>query len=214
MDGTGFLFEPLVRALEPEMQVEICAYPTDEALGYDALEAMVRAGSWSGEPTIVVAESFSGHIAVRLAADPPSGLVGVVLAATFVVPPAPTVLAPLVHPALFGRPPPAFCIRAALVGWDAPDALVGDVAAAIACVHPEALAARLRAVLTEDSRAALARAAVPIVLIRPTRDRLVWRYESFGAAVKTASIDAPHLVLQRCPERCAQIVEELSRSHT
>ncbi len=208
MDGTSDLFGPLSRALAPQLEPEVCAYPCDRALGYDALEAVVRA-RFDGSPRVVIAESFSGHLGIRLAADPPPGLRAVVLAAAFAAPPAPAVLASFAGTALFGLRPPASAVRAVLVGWDAPAALVDDVRAAIARVAPDVLAARLRAILREDSRGALASAKVPLLCIRPTRDRLVRRRRALrppeGHAALVA-IRAPHLVLQRAPERCAEAI--------
>jgi pimeloyl-[acyl-carrier protein] methyl ester esterase len=62
------------------------AYPVDRPLGYVELEGLVRAALPTGRPYVMLGESFSGPIAIRVAADAPAGMVGVVLCVTFAKP--------------------------------------------------------------------------------------------------------------------------------
>ena len=83
LDGTGILFEPLARALGVDLDVRVVRYPSDPTLGYRELESLARAALPTDRPFVILGESFSGPIAIRLAADSPPGLVGLILVVTF-----------------------------------------------------------------------------------------------------------------------------------
>ena len=78
MDGTGELFADFVKAL-PNLEIEVMRYPTDRHLSYEQLVPIVRSGISASEPFVFVAESFSTPLAIKLAADNPSNLKGVVI---------------------------------------------------------------------------------------------------------------------------------------
>ena len=75
------MYEPLLEALG-DREAQTVHYPPDRCLGYDALEPWLR-DRLPAEPFVLLAESFSGPLALRLAADPPVGLQGVILVASF-----------------------------------------------------------------------------------------------------------------------------------
>src|SRR4051812_11267801 len=84
MDGTGLLFEPLLRLWKEDAPPLVISYPSDQLLGYDALESLVGSRLIERDPYILIAESFGGPIAMRIAARRPPNLRGLVLSATFV----------------------------------------------------------------------------------------------------------------------------------
>ncbi len=215
LDGSGRLFEPLLAAAPRAFDPEPVSFPADAALGYDELAELVRPRLPRGR-FVLVAESFSGPLAVRLAAERPRGLVALVLAATFLHRP----LDPLLHPVrglvgarLFGFPMPAAVIRHFLAGPDAPGAMVAEVQRAVAAVRAEVLAHRSSEALRVDARDALAGVEVPILFVAPTRDRLIRRdaHEDVLALrpdAEVALVEAPHMVLQRCPHASLARIEE------
>ena len=89
LDGTGKLFAGFIRAIGADAKVQVIAYPHDEPLGYGELEALVRAALPTDRRYVLLGESFSGPLAIRLAADPPRGLAGVILCGTFAKNPFP-----------------------------------------------------------------------------------------------------------------------------
>lgn len=89
LDGTGKLFSDFVRVIGSEIDVQIVAYPTDEPLGYEELEARVRAALPRDRPFVLLGESFSGPIAIRIAANPTANLAGVILCGSFAKNPYP-----------------------------------------------------------------------------------------------------------------------------
>ena len=183
------------------------SYPSDQPLGYRELEEFVLARLPTDREFAIVAESFSGPLAVRLSARCPTGLRGLVLVASFVANPSWSMLRYLrfmVRSPLFRFALPGFAIRRRLVGPDAPDQLVGEVQASIRTVRPEVMARRVREVLRVDAGESFAAVRVPILYLSGEQDRQVApriadELRKARPDMKIASIPAPHLVLQRQP---------------
>lgn len=74
MDGTGELFRPFLAASKPEFRATVIKYPTDKLLDYAALAESVSSQLPTDERFVLLAESFSGPIAISLAASKPKGL--------------------------------------------------------------------------------------------------------------------------------------------
>lgn len=68
LDGTGVLLEDFAAALSEHFDVQVIPYPADKPLRYPQLCAFVRERLPPGD-FILVAESFSGPVALRLAAE-------------------------------------------------------------------------------------------------------------------------------------------------
>ena len=131
LDGTGHLFARFLAAATGALDLRVIRYPPNRALGYPALASLVRKqlpreGRWA-----LLGESFSGPLALRLAAEKPPGLTAVVLAASFHRRPARRWLAAFrpAAPLFFNAPLPAPAVRALLAGIDAPADLVSEVRA-------------------------------------------------------------------------------------
>jgi pimeloyl-ACP methyl ester carboxylesterase len=215
LDGSGRLFAPLLAAAPRWLEAESISFPADRPLGYDALAALVRP-RLPGEPFVLVAESFSGPLAVRLAAERPPGLAALVLAATFLWRPLNRLLHPVSRLAgarFFGLGMPGPVVRQLLAGPDAPASIVEEVQRAVAAVPPAVLAHRSTEALGVDVRNALARVEVPILFLAPTRDRLIRPdahadVRSVRPDAEIAFLDAPHMVLQRSPQASLARIEE------
>lgn len=74
LDGTGRLFAPLIKILPSHYSPLVVAYPHDETLSYAALIDYVQGLIPKEESHILVAESFSGPIAINLASSNPPNL--------------------------------------------------------------------------------------------------------------------------------------------
>ena len=213
LDGTATLFAPLVKALAPTRCLPV-AYPCDQLLGYDALEALVRAGLPTKEPYVVVAESFSGPLGIRLAAAPPPGLAGVMLVATFATSPVriPAWVVRALAPMLASAPSPRSLVAPRLLGPTPPPALADALMAAIHTVDPAVIALRQVAVLNVDVRPHLANAMVPLGYLQATRDRVVparcsQSIQAVHPDLQLERIPGPHLLLQSEPRACAAAIE-------
>ncbi|WP_172308007.1 alpha/beta hydrolase [Pseudenhygromyxa sp. WMMC2535] len=208
LDGTGQLFAPLLPALPRAWDVEVVAYPSDDPLGYDALERLVRQ-RFRGEDSVVIAESFSGPLGIRLAAAPPPGLRALVLVATFSRCPVPRLLARLAARLAGVLPtvPPAIGVRMLLTGRGHPE-LAEGVRAAMATLSPAVVRARLEAIAGVDVRSELSQAQVPVLALCATRDRLVPTRALAGLphAAVARRIPGPHLLLQAAPKTCVEVM--------
>jgi pimeloyl-ACP methyl ester carboxylesterase len=216
MDGTGDLLLDFLRALPSQMQKKIPIYLKDKILSYDDLAKLVRFICEDFEPEVILAESFSTPLAIRIAAEKPKNLKAVILCVGFAASPVRGLvrwLTWVLAPALMRFPLPESFIRSWLVGADAPEALVTAVRKTIASVQSSVLAARLRAVLRCDVRSELREIDVPILYLQARHDRLVQarcldEIQRSRPDVQTSVIDGPHLLLQRETERTVKVVIE------
>ena len=212
LGGTSELFEPFVAALGSAVATKIIRYPGDGALGYDALAALVRAALPVGEPYVLLGESFSGPIAISLAAEGGAQLRGLVLCCSFARNPRPSLgplrvllpLAPIV-------PRPLGLLSRLLMGRLVTDTLRRSLAQALRQLAARALKARLRAVLSIDVSAELSRVAVPVLYLHATEDRVVpdaalRHIRRIRPEARVVSIPAPHFLLQTRPGEAARAV--------
>ena len=212
MDGTGELFAPFVEALGPSTDTHVIRYPADPSLGYAELQAHVQAQLPGDRPYWLLGESFSGPVAIALAATRPAHLAGVILCCTFARCPVPRVpgLASLAR-LLPIKAAPAAWMHALLLGAHATPALREQLAGALRQVPEAALRARMLAVLEVDATPQLHRIDVPMLYLQGSEDRLVrkaaWR--DVSQALPTAqclSLPAPHMLLQASPAAAAHAV--------
>lgn len=217
MDGTGELFREFAKALPYDTL--IVPYPTERFLSYVELETSVRDACLGSEPFVLIAESFSTPLAIQYAAAKPDNLQGLVLCAGFAASPLHGPLRFLVSifaPLLVRLPLPDFVANFWLVGKGAPASLLAELKRAILSVHPDVLAARLKATLACDVLAQLNHIHVPVLYIQATEDRLVPPscvrvIRRRDPRVKVATARGAHLILQREPNTCAKIVTEYVR---
>jgi pimeloyl-ACP methyl ester carboxylesterase len=215
MDGSGRLFGGLLRALPGAYSTIVVGYPNETVITKDALVEYVERFLPVDEPFVLIAESFSGPIALRVAARARTDLRGVVLVSSFIRSPVRSMGSTLsvVAPLLFTLPLPNWVIRRWLAGQEASADLVREVRDSIRSVRPGVLSARLRQLLSEDVSDEAARCRVPLLYIGGTRDRLVTRrsedaLRAVRSDLKTSFIEAPHLVLQARPNEAARCILE------
>jgi pimeloyl-[acyl-carrier protein] methyl ester esterase len=218
LEGTGRLFARFVAAATGALDLRAVRYPTDRALGYAALLRLVRKQLPREERWALLGESFSGPLALRLAAEAPPGLRAVALAASFHRQPARRWLSAFrtAAPLFFNAPFPAPAVRALLAGFDAPDDLVTEVRAAVAAVPGRVMVARAEEALEVDASRPLEASRLPLLVLAGRHDRLLRRAipEEIRALRPDAVIhllDAPHLVLQRQPARSMALLEDFLR---
>lgn len=217
LDGTGDLFAPFVTALGADFNVVIARYPGDKALGYAELESIARATLPNNEPYIILGESFSGPIAISLAASAPAQLKGLVLCCTFARNPRPafTALRPLLH-LLPTASMSARLMSHLLLGKFSNTKLRSMIRQSMARISVAALRARLRAVLAVDVSNELEKTKIPLLYLRASQDRVVPRAASELIArlcrhAKIVELEAPHFLLQAAPLDASRIVSEFMR---
>ncbi len=208
MDGTGELLAGLAESLARERPTQVVAYPPDRQMGYAALADFVVAKAPPGRFAIL-GESFSGPVAIALAAKTPR-IAGLILASSFACSPVPRIFAPFAQ-FLDLAWIPHFAAVAALLGPRAHPALSARLRAVLARLPKEVLRARAAAVFGCDARADLRRFDRPTLCLHGARDRLVSRAcvaQTLECARlgEVAWLDAPHMALEtRTSEACAEI---------
>jgi pimeloyl-ACP methyl ester carboxylesterase len=83
MDGTGIELTDFVAALAPELEAIVVTYPNDRPMDYAGHEAVARTSLPIDRPFVLLGESYSGPIAISIAASAPRGLIGLVLCCSF-----------------------------------------------------------------------------------------------------------------------------------
>ena len=213
LDGTGKLFSEIVKALEGRVDTRIIDYPKDVPLGYDELEVLVRAALPDDRPFVLLGESFSGPLAIRIAAHPPPGFSGLILCVTFARNPYPW--AAWARPLAAHLPLKSFprWLRAPLMwGSHDPNRAPSQKQRAMAGVSVEVVRQRIVALLAVDETDALRRVSKPVLVLRATRDRVVpksatERIMREAPHAQRVDIDGPHLLLQTRSAECATAIE-------
>lgn len=217
LDGTGKLFSHFVGALGSSIETQIVTYPVDQRLGYAELESLVRAALPTDRVYVVLAESFSGPIAIRIAADPAEGLVGVILCVTFAKNPYP--LLAWARPwagALPVRSLPRWVRAPFMWGALSTDRAPDEVERATAAVDEVVLRHRIAAVLAVDETDALARIHIPTLVMHATGDHVVPSAATEHIlrtlpGAELIEVDGPHLLLQTRSSECAAAVTRFIR---
>lgn len=220
LDGTGTLHADFLQAASASFDsARVIAYPVDLALDYAELEARVRADLPASEPFVLLGESFSGPIALAIAAHPPVNLVGLVLSTSFAKQPVPVpaFLAPLLRLAPVRHVPRALLSWFLLGRWETPQLRI-SLHRALHAVSPAVI--RFRAATTLRVRQPdLSAIRVPVLCLRAKNDRLLSAsaadYLSTSIAqCSVIDIDGPHLLLQTAPLTCAEAVAGFARKLT
>lgn len=213
LDGTAELFERFVAAAPDGFPVRPLALPNDRPRDYEELSIWVLA-RLPPEPVALIAESFSGPLAL-LVADRCPRVSAVVLCASFVAAPLPKLLGRL--PAFAWRwPPPRALLNFFLTGGDL--ALSEAVLRAVGSVPGRVLAQRVTTALSVDVTAELERYARPLLFMSARLDRVVpMKCSEMVRAIKPSAqfvaIPSPHLVLQSHPvDAWAEIAPFLQRA--
>jgi pimeloyl-[acyl-carrier protein] methyl ester esterase len=215
LDGTTRLLHDFIAAARPYFStVKAVAYPTDVVLGYRELETFARAALPRDRPFLLLGESFSGPVAIAIAADPPPTMIGLVLSTTFAHSPVP-LLRPFASLTRFAptHSLPMAALSAILLGrWSTP-ALRSALRAALNEVAPAVQRARAAAAMRINVSDRLPYITVPTLSLKANHDRLLRpgasrRILEGIANVRAVALDGPHLLLQTRTDRC---VEEIAR---
>jgi pimeloyl-ACP methyl ester carboxylesterase len=210
LDGTGRLFRWMSAVYAGPVPLQVVSYPAEARLGYRELTEYVREIIGSRN-VIVLGESFSGPIAVEIAASMPNQVKGLILTATFVRSPWPAWLVRMAarfSPGLAPRP----LMHAILKGRNTDPTLTMEIEKILTEMPPEVRSRRLLDVANADVRDRLKVVRCPILVLHGTKDWLVPR-TSVVKSVKSdpnATItlfEAPHMLLQTHARAAARAIE-------
>jgi pimeloyl-ACP methyl ester carboxylesterase len=205
MEGSDLLFGPLRECVPPDVHTITVSYPSGDRNTYEDLLPTVVAALPTRDPFYLLGWSFSGPMALMVAATRPPGLRGIILASSFVRRPVPLPgwMRHLARPVLFRLYPRTYQVKALLSGSDV-RGLRHLVAQAHQMAGPAALACRARVAMAVDARELLRACAVPVLYIRATEDRLIARHHADEAkailpSLRITDIPGPHMALVTNP---------------
>ncbi|MEM6808018.1 MAG: alpha/beta hydrolase [Pseudomonadota bacterium] len=205
-DGTGQLFAPLVEQLRTRVDTQVVAYPdlTDSQAYVDDVAAQLP----EDRDLVLVAESFSGPIALHLLEQHPNRIRAAVLSTTFARPPLGLVLslanklrlASFVRPAMNEQILRMFCLNGV-----ADLALIRSIVDVVRPIGQATVASRLQTLVTMDATHVLDAIRQPVLVLSANADRVVRQRFSSSLLARIADVthttlEGPHLLLQAAPE--------------
>lgn len=208
LDGTPILFGPILG--EWKLDAKTISYPQTVPSNYETLLPVVLAALPTDRDFVLLGWSFSGPLALMAAATGPPGLRGVVLCASFVQKPLrwiPGFARHFAWPFLFRVSGSMAVAKTVLAGFRDPTVhrLIKEAHDA---VPSDAMAARVRQVLTVDVRSELASCPAPILYLEAASDRIVPKanlrsIQRIRPDVTVKTIPGPHLALALHPVAAA-----------
>lgn len=216
LDGTGKSFEPLLPFLPADVRLTIIRYPTDQLLSFAETIACARAQIPDGSSPVVIAESFSGPVAVRMIASGRVEAQALVLCATFARSPHPLVwrVVNLLRLPLLIRPDMPRSFFRYIIG---DDRRIAELLPLWKKVHADVparvMASRLALINGLDVRRELTKLQLPCLYLQATDDRIVPArclkdFELNVPQLSVRKIKAPHFILQAEPQACLAAVDD------
>ncbi|MBI3560561.1 MAG: alpha/beta hydrolase [Gammaproteobacteria bacterium] len=217
IDGTATMFGPLQQALGTLLSSVSIAYPTQVFLSYADLLNYVIERLPPG-PIVVIAESFSGPLALMLAERLAERCRALVLVASFLSNPRrweSRLLLPWLQPWMLRLRPSKRLARFFVTG-DASDAVVEFVLNNHKQVAGEVALGRLQAVFKVDVRGLFIHCQQPILHLYAKRDRVVLmrsvrEIQTLRPDIPSVCIDGPHFLLQTRAQPCARVIVDFLR---
>jgi len=171
------------------------------------------------DPFILLGESFSGPLAVMIAAGRPKNMVGLILCASFLTRPwrfVGPVIPILARGPVFNLYMPYKRIRARLGGYSTPErrALIEQMHK---WVPPHVFASRVRMVFKVDAREALRSCEAPMLYLKAANDMVVPGrnlrvIQRIKPDIQVVTIGSSHMVLQRHPVEAAEAISAFASS--
>ena len=216
MHGNAVLLEEFQRRAPDRFDVRVHEL-LDSEWSYDQLFERLEPLVAESQPCVLLAESFSGPLVVKLAAHLPDAVSHLVLVATFVTPPTPWIAKLVPWPLLFRLPMPRVSAEQWMVGKGHSHEFIDHVRAAVGRTPPDTLAKRMRQTMMVDATQDLAKVRCPVLYIQAKRDQMVpprcleairQVAEEGGVELRAEQLDGPHLILQTHPSECWALIDD------
>ena len=215
LDGTGELFFPIIPFLEKDFEVHVIKY--DYLQSFDDHVQCVIDQLPENTPISLVAESFSGPIALALLANKQRNFQASVLSATFCKSPLPQFVSHMWRyiPEFFFAMNPAYQLSLdwLAIGNDIDPDVRSRTHKILETIPPRYIQNRMCLVNEIDVSQLLKEIEVPLLYIQASRDHIVSR--NSGLEIKQhindmniVSVDGPHMILQSEPKLCADLIIE------
>jgi pimeloyl-ACP methyl ester carboxylesterase len=212
LDGTGLIFDPLLKHLPEEIAAQVVRYPADRVMSFQEHVDFARKQLPRKKPFVLLAESFSGPIGLQILSDPPDNLKGVLLVATFARHPTPffldagrylpqKLILSIFSKTFLGR---FFCLGGA------PSEAIDIFQNALKSVELKVLSNRLK-ILAELPPPPELSFSGPSLYLQAKKDRLVpgraiVPLQQLLPQLQIKQVAGPHITLLAHPEAGAQII--------
>ncbi|HEX4084985.1 MAG TPA: alpha/beta hydrolase [Chthoniobacteraceae bacterium] len=218
LDGTEIFFRPFLAALPAWVQPLMVSYPVTGPNGYEDLLKVVRGAVAGLSEFFVLGSSFSGPLAVMLAAEEPVRVRGVILSATFLRMPRkellkykPIAVWPVIWTVRAMR-------RAPVLLRPRDDPYRRAKAETWRRVSARCLAARVRALMTVDAREIWQKCAQPALNMTYDVDGTVphvnaEEIQHLRPETERIMISGGHLSMSQHPAKCAEAASGFIRRH-
>lgn len=219
LDGTGKMLTEFVEGMGTQHSIQPITYPADLILSYPELTQFVFKTLPEDKPYVILAESFSGPIAVKLAAQDPKGLRAIIFAASFVQ-------KPNALPRFFGKFAKFFPLTTSLsyklaspitFGKWATEKQESNLESAIKSVSKNVLADRIKSIMAVDELASFRKLKLPMLYLQPTQDRLVSKssvnhMRKHNENMCLQEIEGSHFILQTNATSCSKAISAFVNS--
>jgi pimeloyl-ACP methyl ester carboxylesterase len=212
MDGSGSFFSPFIEALGASVETQVISYPCDRALNYAKLTRFAEESLPKNAPFVLLGESFSGPIAISIAAAKPVGLKAVILVCTFVCSP---IQIPKAFRNIASHVPirwiPTKIVSKYLLGHYLTKTMEARLGIALSRVGVAVWRERLLSILNVNVSKELSEIDVPFLYIRASQDKIVPKSASqlislYQPNAVIAEIEGPHFIVQANPTESASSI--------
>ena len=214
LDGTGILFANLIRLLEEEFQITRISYPSSSRCCLDDLAQMAEDKVPDPQNSIILAESFSGLVALMLLEKLSVHPRGIIFGMCFVEPPFKVLLRVVSHLPIGSIPwahIPERVYKKICLRKCATSDQTKNLRKVFSMLTPRVIAHRLKLILTFRAPQKSQNWRVPCVYIQATQDYLVpdkaafWFSQNFEE-FSLKKIPGPHFLMQSHAEQCAKFI--------
>ena len=217
LHGNTELFTAIQNMIPSEVDAEFIELPSEGKQDYVTLSSWLNDYLSASQPRLIIAESFSGPLALRLAAREPTKICGVVLAASFCDAPVNPGIALLPLRPLFMVKPTHKALRHFLIGDNADEQDVVELRKVVQKTRSSTLANRVRVILELQEQDNPTLTKTPILLLQAQNDNLIpWdaqqRLEACYPRATVHWLESPHLILQQHPQQCLDAIQEFLTS--
>lgn len=207
MDGTGELFQWVIPFLEPSFEIKIFPLPDNIEQDYETLENWLASKiEWSN--FILLGESFSGPLAIKLCKKFPKAINGLILISSFRNAPVNPLLINILSkiPIHFL---PKLALRIALFSSMKRSNAVTVFEKIFARLNIETIRQRILSVALVHFENLSTLGEVPTLIINGSRDIIVRpknfiNFEKDQKSSRNIIIDAPHMLLQTKPREASE----------
>ncbi|HBR50573.1 MAG TPA: alpha/beta hydrolase [Nitrospira sp.] len=214
LDGTDVFFRPLLAVLSERITPLVVQFPSSTANGYQDLLGLTRHALVAVQRCYVLGWSFSGPLALMLAAAEPEKVRGVILASSFVRPPRRLFallrwasVTPLIWLFRAIKRIPVWLSRASN------DRLRRDKTETWERVSAKMIASRIRTLLAVDARPLLRTCPCPVLCVAGQDDQVVPHHNveemaNVRASLHVLTIAGGHFAIYTNPSEIAAAIEQ------